>query len=36
MQCAEVAIETMNWIQLAEDKDQWRAFGNMTLNLRVS
>jgi hypothetical protein len=25
----------MDWIDLAEDKDQWRALVNMVMNLRV-
>jgi hypothetical protein len=25
----------MNWIDLAEDRDQWRAVVNMVVNLRV-
>jgi hypothetical protein len=25
----------MNWIDMAEDSDQWRALVNMVMNLRV-
>jgi hypothetical protein len=25
----------MDWIDLAEDRDQWRALVNMVMNLRV-
>jgi hypothetical protein len=26
----------MNWIDVAEDRDQWRALVNTVMNLRVS
>jgi hypothetical protein len=32
----EIEWEGMNWIQLAQDKDQWLAFVNMVINLSVS
>jgi hypothetical protein len=31
----EVGISGANWIQLAQDRVQWRAFANMVMNLRV-
>ena len=32
MNLADVGIERMNWIQLAEDRNRWKAFVNATLN----
>jgi hypothetical protein len=31
----EVGIDGANWIRLAQDRVQWRAFVNMVMNLRV-
>jgi hypothetical protein len=31
----EIWIEGANWIQLAQDKVQWRAFVSTVMNLRV-
>jgi hypothetical protein len=31
----EMEIDGANWIQLAQDRVQWRAFVNMGMNLRV-
>jgi hypothetical protein len=31
----EIWIDGANWIQLAEDRVQWRAFANTVMNLRV-
>jgi hypothetical protein len=31
----EIGIGGANWIQLAQDMVQWRAFVNMVMNLRV-
>jgi hypothetical protein len=27
-------MESMNWIDMAQDKDRWRAFVNAVLNLQ--
>jgi hypothetical protein len=32
----EIRWDGMNWIDMAQDRDQWRALVNMALNLRVS
>jgi hypothetical protein len=31
----EIGIDGSNWIQLAQDRVQWRAYVNMVMNLRV-
>jgi hypothetical protein len=31
----EIGIDGTNWIQLAQDRVQWRAFVNTLMNLRV-
>jgi hypothetical protein len=31
----EIGWEGINWIDLAEDRDQWRAFVNIVMHLRV-
>jgi hypothetical protein len=31
----EIGIYGANWIQLAQDRVQWRAFVNTVMNLRV-
>jgi len=31
----EVRCRDMDWIQLAEDRDRWRALVNAVMNLRV-
>jgi hypothetical protein len=31
----EIGINGANWIQLAQDRFQWRAFVNTVMNLRV-
>jgi hypothetical protein len=35
MDLREIRIDGTNWIQLAHDKVQWRAFVNTVMNLRV-
>jgi predicted nucleotidyltransferase len=36
MDLREVGYSDMDWIDLAEDRDQWRALVNTVMNLRVS
>jgi hypothetical protein len=35
MDLGEIGIDGANWIRLAQDRVQWRAFVNMVMNLRV-
>jgi hypothetical protein len=35
MNLREIGIDGTNWIQLAQDRVQWRARVNMVINLRV-
>jgi hypothetical protein len=35
MDLREIGMDGANWIQLAQDKVQWRAFVNMAMNFRV-
>ena len=35
MDIQEVGFVVMNWIELAQDKDRWRALVNAAMNLRV-
>ena len=32
----DIAIDTRNWVDSAEDRDYWRALVNATLNVRVA
>jgi hypothetical protein len=34
MDLREIGWDGMNWIDLAQDRGQWRAFVNMVMNLR--
>jgi hypothetical protein len=36
MDLREIWINEANWIQLAQDRVQWRSFVNTMMNLRVS
>jgi hypothetical protein len=35
MDLGEIGIDGANWIRLAQDRVQWRAFVKMVMNLRV-
>jgi len=35
MNVKEVGCEVMDWIELAQDRDRWRALVNAVMNLRV-
>jgi hypothetical protein len=35
MDLREIGIDGANWIQLAQDRVQWRAFVNTVMNIRV-
>jgi hypothetical protein len=35
MDLREIGWDDMDWIDLAEDRDRWRAVANTVMNLRV-
>ena len=35
MDLNEIGINTMNWVDSAQDRDYWRALVNAAINLRV-
>jgi hypothetical protein len=35
MDLREIGIDGANWVRLAQDRVQWRAFANTVMNLRV-
>jgi hypothetical protein len=35
MDLGEIELNDMDWIDLAQDRDQWRALVNTVMNLRV-
>ena len=35
MELEEICINTRNWVDSAQDKDYWRVFVNVALNIRV-
>jgi hypothetical protein len=35
MDCREIGWRSVDWIQLAQDRDRWRALVNTVMNLRL-
>ena len=36
MDIQEVGCEDMDWIDMAQDRDRWRALANAVMNIRVA
>jgi hypothetical protein len=36
MHLGEIAWDSMDWIRLAQERDQWRALVDMVMNLQVA
>jgi hypothetical protein len=36
MELREIGLDGIDWINLAQDRDEWRALVNTVMNLRVS
>jgi hypothetical protein len=36
MDLKEIGWESIDWIQLAEDKEEWRVLGTTVMNLQLS
>jgi hypothetical protein len=35
MDLAEIGLDGVDWIDLAQDRDKWKALVNVVMNLRV-
>jgi hypothetical protein len=35
MDLREIGSKVVDWVQLAQDRDQWQALGNTVMNLQV-
>jgi hypothetical protein len=35
MDLRKIKLEVIGWIDMAQDRDQWKALVNMVMNLRV-